>query len=261
MPPYDLSGIMYLMRTFVLYVIFQVSFSTSAKEIVLGATDWCPYTCSTLENGGVVNEYISTIAGLGGFSTKVKFLPWSRAVKMSQAGTIDGILTGVNSEAPKLVFTSVPTMHYRSCVFSTKEQEKLSVKDLKDKTLAFISSYSYGEKLDNLLKSKEDKKLELKGTKLHSRLYRVVSSGRADFFLADENVAKYYLGSKIYPVFCGESTPFFLGVNKAKKSNISFKNFLNKNLKGKESLLKDIIQRTLKEGQMSMKKNKVLSAK
>jgi len=234
------------MKLFAFFFILITTSYTNAGKLILGAAEWCPYTCSSLKNGGIVHEYIETIAKNNNIEIEIKFLPWNRAVQMAQTGGIDGLLTGVKEEAPKLVFTTTPTMQYRSCAFSTSKQRKISANQIESKRIAYISSYSYGEPFDSILKKETISKIEIKGKDPLLRLKRLVDSKRADIFIEDEKVAKFYLGKGISPLFCGVSTPFFLGVNGQKSIGLKFLNILNKEIKKTEKLLKKIILNTIK---------------
>lgn len=244
-----------------LVLLTLTSTQIQANSLKLGATEWCPYTCSSLDNNGIVSEYIQTLAKKNNINIEIKFLPWNRAVIMAQAGAIDGLLTGVKEEAKKLHFTQTPTMYYRSCAFTTNlKAKKIPYSKIQNSKLAYISSYSYGNKIDQvILKDKlRDKKvhMEIKGTNTVTRLMNLVTSKRVDYFVEDEKVARYHLGNKIKSVFCGESNPFYLGVNGQKPKGLELIKVLNKELKNNKELLEKIIYKTLNSNIADIKKSR-----
>lgn len=88
------------------------------KSIRLAAADWCPYTCPSDKEPGIVVEYLQTILEPYDITIEVQYLPWNRVIKEVNTGRISGLVTAVPSEAPNLLFTTEATMDYRVCLFS-----------------------------------------------------------------------------------------------------------------------------------------------
>ena len=216
------------------------------KTIVLNTTDWCPYTCSTMANKGIVTEYVSTILSRKGYNLEVKFLPWTRAVKMAVSGESDGLLTGVSSEAKELKFTSTPTMTYRTCIFTAnkevlKKKRIENINDLSKIKLGTISGYSYGSEMDAYIsKAKKGNINSISGKDALERLYKLSSLGRIDYFVEDELVVKHTLKNKYLKVFCNKEDPFFLGLSPRYKNHKKLIEMLNSEFSKNKKLLERI---------------------
>jgi polar amino acid transport system substrate-binding protein len=164
-------------------------------KITLATTEWCPYTCEHSSKGpGFVAEYISEILKKHKIELVVRSLPWSRAIEMAKAGTVDGILTGAASEMEGLKPTTTPTGTYNVC-FYTSPKSKWTYKDassLKDGRFGIISGYSYGEPMDAFIANKENSsRLIVKHAKDGLlTLLEMVKAQRFDATLDDRNVVE-----------------------------------------------------------------------
>jgi polar amino acid transport system substrate-binding protein len=215
-----------------------MTFNISAKSLNFAATEWCPYTCSKMKNQGIVSEYLKEVFKKQGIEINVLILPWERAITQVSSGKIDGLLTAVESEAPKLKFTKYPTMSYRSCAFSiTPPRTPVTFNNLNTFNIGVLAKYSYGKEFDNFFLTKKNKQnaFVVKGNNGLQRLYKLAKKRRIDFFLEDEKVAKYSIKKDITPVLCGTSNPFYIGFNPyllevdniIQKLDIDLKNSIN----------------------------------
>ena len=76
------------------FIIFCYSVSfIEAREISMLTVDWEPYYASTLKNGGVYIEIVTTAFKRVGHSATITFLPWTRALKYVEDGTYGSILS------------------------------------------------------------------------------------------------------------------------------------------------------------------------
>lgn len=228
---------------------------TYAKTLTLGASEWCPYTCSSMQNNGIITEFITQLLKKKGIETKVIFLPWHRAIEMSRVGKIDGIITGVYEEAPHLDFTKTPTMEYQSCIYSaTNQSKKVTFRDLRKYKIGVIDSYSYGKKIDRFLSSlKEGKqKVLVRGQNAIQRLKKLADSERIDYFVEDINVVNFHIGSGVNPALCGEKNPFFFGLNRELRIKKDILSFLDKEIKQNRKKLDDIIAKNKKKYNLNL---------
>ncbi|MCP4912987.1 MAG: transporter substrate-binding domain-containing protein [Oligoflexia bacterium] len=232
-----------------------MSSNSYSKTITLNTTDWCPYTCSSMANKGIVTEYVSTILERNGYQVEIKFLPWTRAVRMAASGESNGLLTGVSSEAKELIFTSTPTMTYRTCLFTanrkTFESLKISsITDLKKVKLGTIKGYSYGSQMDDYLAKNKAKNNvnSISGKDTLQRLHKLSELGRIDYFVEDDLVVQHTLKKKYYKAFCNKPDPFFLGLSPKYKNRKTIINLLN----GEFSKNKNLLERIIKESGKSI---------
>jgi len=239
------------MKKVLLLIIFILSFSLQAKEIIIGTTQWCPYACQDMSNKGIVTEYITTILKKNQLNTKVFFLPWKRAISNAKDNRVNALLTAVEEEAPFLHFTSVPTMSYRSCLFSLKKMKPIKKEDFHKYKIGVSAGYSYGPVIDNYLAQniKSHDIIILHGSDLQGRFKILAETERIQLFISEEKVAYYnHKQTKLYPVYCDKETPFYFAVSPKFKDREKVIEILDQELSKKENteLLQKIINESLK---------------
>lgn len=225
------------------------------ESLRLAAADWCPYTCPSEEQPGIVVEYLQHVLAPYNIILDVNYLPWSRAVNEVNNGKVSGLVTAVPSEAPHLIFTSRETMNYNVCLYSRTSSSLLytGISSLKNHILGATLDYSYDEEIDAYIKdNKSSGRVELiTDDKKVFRLTSMLLSKRIDYFIGD----KYVIGweakndgvdiSKVKTNQCLQSHPFYLALD----PNISWSkeliNILNIEFSKKKNLntLSKIIKR------------------
>ncbi len=193
--------------------------------VVLAATDWCPYSCAnsklTGKHRGVVVDYLEEIFKGLGIELKVQFYPWSRAISQARRGEdVHGLVSAVHSEAPDLLFTQVPTMSYRTCVFTRNDSrwQYDAPPSLKELRLGFIQNYGYGGALDEYILNPrgQDRLMGITGTGGVTQLSRMLMANRIDAFVSDPLVVAYDLREQDYHLkasACFKEYPFHLSLN------------------------------------------------
>jgi ABC-type amino acid transport substrate-binding protein len=216
------------------------------ESLRLAAADWCPYTCPSEEQPGIVVEYLQHILTPYNIMLDVNYLPWSRALKEVDNGNISGLVTAVPSEAPHLLFTSTETMDYNVCLYSrtSSSLKYTGVSSLKNHALGAALDYSYDEEIDAYIKeNKRSNHIELiTGDKKVFRLTSMLLSKRIDYFIGD----KYVIGweakndgvdmSKVKTNQCLQSHPFYLALNPNILWSKELINILNKEFSKKNNL-------------------------
>lgn len=195
--------------------------SAELKTLVMGATDWCPYTCPSLPGGGLVTKYLREVFELIGIQLKVHFYPWVRAINYAKIGEIDGLLTAVRSEVPDLLLTSTPTMNYQTCFYTRRNYKwkysgKKSLSEVKD--LIIAEGYGYGEPLDSYIAGKPKNLVVISGTKIVDRMASMLLANRISAFAQDPLIIQEYkeLNHEIFNKGCQSSSPFFIAFRKTK---------------------------------------------
>lgn len=223
---------MKIILTFLSAILIFCSFSRDLKaelpsKIVLAATDWCPYTCSTPEeHPGVIGEYVAAILKKHGIHLEIQFLPWSRAIAMANEGEkVHGLLTAVHEEAPELLLTDIPIMTYNVCFFTNTNidweyKDITSLSDIPEK-LGVIRDYGYGSPVDEHIKNpkNEDGIHFISGSNALQRLILMLEKGRIDLLLDDKYVIRRLAkknninDSILRNAGCLPGNPFYLAIN------------------------------------------------
>ncbi|GAA5316478.1 MAG: transporter substrate-binding domain-containing protein [Candidatus Pelagadaptatus aseana] len=222
-----------LRSKFVALMLLVLSASVCGSEVlpgklVLASTDWCPYACARAgkhsdanTQQGIVVEYLAEILGDRGVELEVQFYPWSRAVANARQGNnIHGLLTAVPAEAPGLLFTSVPTMSYGTCVFTRENSgwQYQGLTSLEELRIGYIQDYSYGALMDAYINTHADSDQLMVITSMGGvkQLSRILQAGRIGGFVSDPLVALNELSASDISLkvsACFEQYPFFLALN------------------------------------------------
>lgn len=210
-------------KTYIISLLFlpTLALAEIPNSIQLAATDWCPYTCASIEKPGIVVEYIREILQPYNISLSVNVLPWNRAIRETDKGKISGLVTAVPSEAPHLAFTSMPTMSYRVCFITraTSTWSYQNPRSLKNHLLGAIRGYSYDEKVDSYIQSNKNEVTLITGEDKIVRFYSMLSSHRLDSFIEDQYVAAWEAKNnninleEFKQAGCLSEHPFYLALN------------------------------------------------
>lgn len=214
----------YLRFVLLSLVLFATNAQSAAtpQVVTLATTQWCPYACDNNELGkGIVHDYLSMILKPKGIAVELLFLPWAEAVEAARNGKADGLLTVIESEAPDMVFTSTPSMHYKMCFYTDKADtwQYTGVQSLSKRQLGIIAGYGYGEPVDSYIQmhNQSDKVQVFQGDNSLPRLLNLLSSSRVDTFIEEAYVVRWQnrtLGTDTYrQAGCMKPVPFFTGFN------------------------------------------------
>lgn len=195
-------------------LVFVLKLNAQTKTVVLGATDWCPYTCKSQADGGIVTKYLTQVFKEHGIKLEVRFYPWIRAVKFARTGEIDGLLTAVRSEVPDLLLTNIPTMNYQTCYYGLKKttwQYTGSQSLEKVRNLSVASGYGYGEPLDTYLGRKPRNVSNIAGDRIIHRMMTMLENNRVSIFAQDPLIFLRNSHSiEIEKKGCQEVSPFYI---------------------------------------------------
>lgn len=206
-----------------------MTFCVNARTVTFGATEWCPYSCSALKDGGIVTSKVRGILKDHGIDLKVKFLPWKRAVQLINDGELDGLLTAVKEEVPYMRLTSYPAETYRSCLFGKKDDKRIITKEMiPSLEIALIDGYSYGPLFDKLIQRNLGHFTKLGGSSTLKRMYKMMKLNRVEYFLEDERVALYHYPHQLGIKICAEKRPFYTAISPQYQKMQEILDILNK---------------------------------
>lgn len=166
-------------------------------------------------------EYLEEVFRGLGITLEVQYYPWSRALLLARRGDrVHGLVSAVPEEIPGMLFTQVPTMSYRTCVFTLQQSywQYHSMQSLIDLRLGYIQDYGYGDLVDYYIRMNHGRPnmLAITGNNGVLRLSRLLKARRIDGFVSDPLVVIYDLqgvDSQLKMSACFEELPFYLPLN------------------------------------------------
>lgn len=221
------------------------------QKITLATTTWCPYTCNNKAGEfGIIGQYMKAIFLQNDIELDIISYPWSRAIKLAEAGDVDGLLTATPVEAPALIFSQTPISTYQMCFFTRKNNHWRYSKELNigSNRLAVIQGYGYGEPLDSFTQ-KTPQITKLTGENGTARLMDILLRERVDIIVEDKLVLNWQsrednLDTRDFrEAGCMVEQPFFIALND-NQENIKLLEKLDKSLSAAANVN---LLRTIKE--------------
>jgi len=169
----------------------MLPFSAMAKTIVLGAMEYPPYYGRGLKNFGPLIEIVVESYRHSGYEVEIVFLPFARAMYLSKAGEIDGVVGPWYSEkrAESLLY-SLPMIENRM-VFFKRKGESISYENFGDlKQQGYRLGSVHGYMLPTgLLESG----ITIYKVSREEQLLKILRGKRVDLIVLDKGAAQYAL--------------------------------------------------------------------
>ncbi len=154
--------VQYLFILLILSLTATTAFSAD-KTLHCGTVNFPPYCSETLENGGIMTEISTEAFKRTGWTFNIKFMNWSRAMKLCEKGKLDMVQAAYynRNRAEKFHFTD--SCAKAEIVIFKKKGSDISfeqLEDLKPYTFGILRGWSYPEafmKADYLKKEITDK--------------------------------------------------------------------------------------------------------
>nr|WP_224745820.1 transporter substrate-binding domain-containing protein [Neiella litorisoli] len=219
----------------------------------MAAAHWCPYICGDDEYPGIAVEYIRTLLGTEQIQLTVTILPWTRAIRMTEKGRFDGLLTAVPEEAPTFIFTGQQSGDYQMCFYRRKGDSAryIQIEDLSDLRLGVIQDYGYGEPLDSYIADHKNSAsvVSVAHENSLSSLAEMLRLKRIDLLIEDPNVVAFNLTSaaqdSMAQAGCLSANPFYTAFSPAVVASAQRQQVLDRLLAKPES--KAIYQQILRK--------------
>jgi polar amino acid transport system substrate-binding protein len=162
----------------------------AGEKLRLVADSWPPFTDSTLLNGGLATDLVSTALRRAGYATEYQQVPWARAMLGVGEGRYDVLINAwFNEERTRVGHFSAEYLLNR-VRFIKRIRSSVEFRDLSQlygRPIAVVRGYTYSPEFDN------DTYLEKVPVGNFSAAARMVSAGRVDLAVEDEFVARYNL--------------------------------------------------------------------
>lgn len=137
--------------------LYLPSIVFSQDTIRLANGEWPPWQSRDLKFSGVASKIVSDAFALEGIRVEYGFFPWGRAYKLSEHGTWDGtFLWSFTEERARDHFYSEPIIATQKVFFHLKSTKFnwITVNDLKDYPIGLTIENTYGQLIEDGIKSK-----------------------------------------------------------------------------------------------------------
>lgn len=128
-----------------------------ADEIILGSDPWPPFTDEAGDNPGYMVEVAEKIFTQKGHTVVYKVMAWSRAVKITRAGKMNGIIGAAVGDAEDFVFPENELGKLENYMFVLKNSTWTfeNIDSLKTVKIGVILDYDYGATFMEYMKANQ----------------------------------------------------------------------------------------------------------
>lgn len=179
-----------LHRAIALIGLLLLSHHACAQKLRLVADGWPPFTDSTLVNGGLATDIVSTALARAGYATGFEQVPWARAMLGIGEGRYDVVVNAWFSEERTLIGQFSAEYLINRVRFLKRKDSPIQFDDLQQLhvyPIAVIRGYAYSKAFD------EDGQMQKVPVHNFALAVRMLAADRVKLTLEDEYVARYYL--------------------------------------------------------------------
>ncbi|WP_419904901.1 substrate-binding periplasmic protein [Kiloniella sp.] len=164
------------------------SSSQANTPLIIGVSDWAPYSGYDLPGHGFLTEVIQVAMKRVGYKTIAQKTPWSRVIKGTSRGDID-IIPGIwysDERAKTILYGTVLATARLVLISRVDHPAKIeNIEDLDDLTVGIIQDYAYPSFFLEATNFTKDYSRNLVFN------LKKLAKGRIDAALGDELVARY----------------------------------------------------------------------
>ena len=177
-------------RAVALFGVLLLAMPALAQRLRLVADAWPPFTDSTLINGGLATDIVSTALARAGYASEFEQVPWARALMGVGDGRYDVVVNAWYDEARthlgqfsgEYLLNRVRLIKRRDDPIDFQRLEQLH-----DYPIAVVRGYAYSAAFDG------DTQLQKVPVHNFVMAVRMLAAQRVRLTLEDEYVARYYL--------------------------------------------------------------------
>jgi len=172
--------------------------STKSKKIIIASDEWCPYNCAPeAKDQGFMVEIARAAFKLSNIEIEYQTSNWSRVLKLTREGQIEGALGSTADEASEngLTYGAEP-MAQSYFAFIVRKDSDFVYQDLTslDKiSFGIIQDYDNGPDIAKYMAGKPKNVVVQVGNNAFEKNIRLVTAGRIDAAIDDSSYAAYAL--------------------------------------------------------------------
>ncbi|WP_041577061.1 substrate-binding periplasmic protein [Bdellovibrio bacteriovorus] len=179
-------------------LILSVTVFASARaraDVISFRSDfWCPYVCNPdSETPGYMVEIARTVFEKHGHKVQVKLSNWVRAIKDTRSNRVQGLMGCSVVDAPDFIYPKKSLGIMKNAYFVPKNSTwtykgRPSLQGMK---IGVINGYTYGDSVDNLIRSRHRSFIPFSGDRPLEQVIRMMQAGRLDGFIENPVVLQY----------------------------------------------------------------------
>ena len=181
-------------------MMLMVDAHAQEKVVTLASLDWEPYIGSKIPNNGYCAQIAVEAFKRSGYTVKIAYLPWERAVKESETGNYDGLFPEYIDEGRKVKFVYSDSFPGGPVGLMKRKDKAITFKtiqDLKPYTIGVVRGYINTAEFDAAAYLK---KTQSEGDDVNIKnLY----NKQLDLIFIDQYVAQYIIKTQ-YPKYASE---------------------------------------------------------
>lgn len=177
-------------------------FAATADQPVLRLAngEWSPYTGRDLPAGGCDSQVVAEVFAREGIRVQYEFLPWARALLLSQNGMVDGTLEWEDTpEHQKSHWVSTETLSLQQWGFMHRKETRVTwerLEDLQRYTIGLTIGYAYSNVFVDLRRQRPTMFHEAASDLLN---VKKLLTGRIDLFPIERSVGRYLIKKELRP--------------------------------------------------------------
>lgn len=204
----------------------------AAQKVSIATLNWEPYVGESLPDYGFTSEIVSTAFKEAGYDPEIKFMPWARAMQMTEKGNYDAAFPAYYSKERAQKYALTDAFAHGPVVLASKSGADISfseIEDLKPYSIGIVKGYVNGEEFDAADYLNKDE------TRNNEQNLKKLLAGRVDLIAIDKVVAVNLL--KNNPNISGDLQDVtFLD---PPLDNLSLHVLISRNIDNYEQVLKD----------------------
>jgi polar amino acid transport system substrate-binding protein len=165
------------------------------KTARLASIEYPPYTSDKLKNGGYLTEIIVEAFKIEGYQIEITYLPWARALRLTQEGQYDGLTDMWYREKREKWFIFSPPISANEVVFFKRKGYPFaftSYENLKPFRIGVVRGYANPPEFE-----KERPVLQVQEVTDEFINLKKLIRGRIDLAIMDKRLGIYTLASKL----------------------------------------------------------------
>ena len=163
------------------------------RPVALVADDWCPQHCESDPNRkGYIVDIVSGALDEEGIPYTIVYRPWTRALRLTELGTYDGLLTPTVAGYSQFQFHREAVGYQQYCFYVNADSSWTysAPKDLLGKRVAYLKESGFGHLESYMAANKGAIKVEefASSDDFIRRIFKFLAAGRADTVIMTTDV-------------------------------------------------------------------------